>query len=157
MINLTQQKKIQLIQNQCVKLIEPNLDVAETQKKHRILSINKPNLDVAETRKKHRILSINELVKLENYKVWYREQQNSLPTNLLIQMREDHYRHSIRKQHNYCTHNKGQMNLPSARSKVYCNSFLFKGLREFQLLENEIKSEKNKLKFIRKSKKSLLC
>ena len=42
------------------------------------------------------------------------------------------------------------MNLPMARSKVYRNSFLFKGLRDFQLLPNEIKSEQHKLKFIKK-------
>ena len=68
----------------------------------------------------------------------------------------DHLRQTIRKKHDYDTCNKQQMNLPTARSKAYRNSFLFKGLQDFQLLPNEIKSEQHKLKLIRKCKQNLL-
>ena len=137
MINLTQQKKLQRTQNKCTRLIDTGHNMAEI-------------------RKKYNILSINELTKLENYKIWYREQGNCLPKNLLKQMREDHQRQTIRKKHGYDTRNKRQMNLPTARSKAYRNSFLFKGLRDFQLLPNEINSEQHELKFIKKCKQNLL-
>ena len=71
-------------------------------------------------------------------------------------MREDHLRQTIKKKHGYATRNKNQMNLPTARSRTYRNSFLFKGLREFQLLSNDIKSEKREWKFIKQCKKELL-
>ena len=129
MINQTQQKKLQKTQNKCARLIDTRHNVAEIRRNY--------------------ILSINELTKLENYKLWYREQGNCLPKNLLKQMRVDHKRQPIRKKHSYDTRNKRQMNLPMARSKAYCNSFLFKGLRDFQLLPNEIKSEQGELKFIK--------
>ena len=137
MINQTQQRKLQKTQNKCARLIDTRHNVAEI-------------------RKKHNILSINELTKLENYKLWYQEQGNHLPKYLLKQMRVDHKRRPMRKKHSYDTRNKSQMNLPMARSKVYCNSFLFKGLRDFQLLPNEIKSEQHELKFIKKCKLELL-
>ena len=71
-------------------------------------------------------------------------------------MRVNHKRQPIRKKHGYDTRNKRQMNLPMARSKAYHNSFLFKGLRDFQLLPNEIKLEQHKPKFIKKWKLELL-
>ena len=126
MINQTQQKKLQKTQNKCARLIDTRHNVAEI-------------------RRNYNILSINESTKLENYKLWYREQINCLPKNLLKQMRVDHKRQPIRQKHGYDTCNKRQMNLPMARSKAYCNSFLFKGLQDFQLLPNEIKSEQHEL------------
>ena len=137
MINLTQQKKLQRTQNQCTRLIDRGHDGAEIWKKHNILSIN-------------------ELTTLENYKIWYKEQGNNLLGNHLAQMREDHLRQTIRKQHSYATGNKHQMNLPTARSRAYRTSFLFKGLRDFQLLSNNIKSEDKEESFIRKCKQELL-
>ena len=137
MINQTQPKKLQTTQNKCTRLIDTRHNVAEI-------------------RRNHNILSINELTKLENYKLWYREQGNHLPKNLLKQMRVDHKRQPIRKKYSYDTCNKRQMNLPMARSKAYRNSFLFKGLRDFQLLPNEIKSEQHEPKFIKKCKLELL-
>ena len=138
MINRSQQKKLQTIQNKCTRLIDQKCNVAET-------------------RKTHNILSINELTKLENYKLWYRKQKNSLPENLLKQMRMDHQSHTIKKVHNYETRNKKQMNLPTARSNAYRTSFLFKGLRDFQLLPNDIKHEQHESHFIRKCKQRLLA
>ena len=87
MINQTQQKKLQKTQNKCTRLIDTRHNVAEI-------------------RRNYNILSINELTKLENYKLWYREQGNCLPKNLLKQMRVDHQRQTIRKKHSYDTHNK---------------------------------------------------
>ena len=78
MINQTQQRKLQKTQNKCVRLIDTRHNMAEI-------------------RKNHNILSINELIKLENYKLWYREQGNHLPKNLLKQMRVDHKRQPMQK------------------------------------------------------------
>ena len=111
---------------------------------------------MVEIRRKHKILSINELTTLENYKIWYREQHNDLPENLLKQMREDHLRKTIQKRHGYSTRNKRQINLPVARSGAYHNSFLFKGLHDLQLLSNDIKTEKKESIFVRKCKQELL-
>ena len=94
-INQTQQKKLQRTQNKYARLIDTRHNVAEI-------------------RRNFNILSINELTKLENYKLWYREQGNCLPKNLLKQMRVDHKRQPIRKKHGYDTCNKRQMNLPKA-------------------------------------------
>ena len=137
MINLTQQKKLQRTQNQCIWLIDKGQQVSEIRQKHHILSINK-------------------LTTLENYKIWHKEQRNSLPQNLLKLMREDHLRQPIKKKHKYATRNKQQMNLPTARSRSYQNSFLFKGLREFQLLPNYFKTENDEQSFIKKCKEELL-
>ena len=84
MLNQTQKNKLQKMQNQGVRLLEKGLDIKDLQNKHKILSIN-------------------QLITLENYKIWYKEQHSNLPQNLLKQMREDHLQKSINKTHNYST------------------------------------------------------
>ena len=137
MITQTQQNCLQRAQNQGIRLIEKCTNIDEIQKKHKILSINN-------------------LTKLENYKLWYQEQNNTLPRNLLRLMREDHKQHELNKTHGYATRNKNQMNLPVANNGIYCSCFLFKGLQDYQLLPGEIKAEKTEKSFMLKCKTNLL-
>ena len=72
------------------------------------------------------------------------------------QMRLDHQQHTIQKTHNYSTRNKTQMNLPAAKSSSYRSSFLFKGLRDYQLLPADIKQEVHGTQFLNKCKQHLM-
>ena len=127
MINHTQQKKLQRTQNKCARLIDTGHDAADI-------------------KTKYNILSINELTKLENYKMWYREQGNCLPKNLLKQMREDHQKQTIRKKHSYDTCNKRQMNLPTARNRLTTTHFSLKDYETsncYQMKSSQKKTNSN--------------
>ena len=113
-------------------------------------------LTVNEIYKQHRILCVNDLILLENYKIWFRHQHNHLPLNLQEVMKTDHKSCNLLKSHGYATRNKKEINLPMADIRTYRGSFLFKGLRDYQLLPLEVKSERNEKKFITKCKNYLI-
>ena len=102
-----------------------------------------PHKELAEIYKTHRILTLEQLIKLENVKLWYKHNNNSLPTKLRQNMTTDHRRNSLEKNHNYHTRNRGIPNLPQTTINSYKNSFLFKGLRDYQLCPQEVKNSKN--------------
>ena len=93
--------------------------------------------------KENRILKIEQLITLDNIKIWYKCNRNSLPTRLTENMKTDHQKSSIEKKHHYNTRNKEVPNLPHTTVKKYKDSFLVKGLRDYQLTPQNIKDARN--------------
>ena len=110
------------IQNKCVKLIEPSLDL---------------NI----TYKKHKIMKIDELIKLEEIKFGYRQINKLLPNKLQHIVDHDSKGLTLAKSHVYNTRNKKIPNLPSSHHHKYRNSFLNKGIVSFSNLPYELKSK----------------
>ena len=137
MINKSQQTKLQKLQNQALKLMNPSSDIREI-------------VD------QYNILRINDLIQLENYKIWYKHHNKQLPRNLQEVMRTDHENVNLLKTHRYSTRNKKEINLPRADTQTYRSSFLFKGLCKYQLLPAEIKAEKKEKKFVTDCKEYLI-
>ena len=137
MLSKMQLTRLQKLQNQAVSLVNPLLDVSKMAKQHKILHVN-------------------ELIQSENYKIWFKHHSKRLPKNLQELMRMDHKSSKLLKTHRYSTRNKKEINLPVTDTKTYRSSFLFKGLRDYQLLPMEMKSEKNGKKFVTSYKEHLL-
>ena len=136
MVSPTALTKVQKIQDKAVHLIDTH----------------KPLKDVY---KEHKILNVSSLVKLENYKVWFKFHTQQLPTRLYQMMTEDASLKSIGKSHSYNTRRKHELNLPTA-SGHYKNSFYVKGLREYSMLPVHIKDSNSISQFVNKCKKVLL-
>ena len=109
LLNKSQQKSLQIIQNQSIRVIEPRLHALEIYNKHKILNIE-------------------QLTQLENYKIWKKLDMGVLPTNLGITLTLDHKDKDLHKQHDYATRNKTLPNLLNAQSNLYRKSVLFQGL-----------------------------
>ena len=120
MINATTRNRLQKLQDRGVQLIAP----------HKALS---------EIYKTHRILNLEQSTTLENIKLWYKYHHNTLLTKLKQNMGTDHSRSSLEKRYCYNTRNRGIPNLPQTTLNLYKNSFLFKGLRDYQLSPQSVK------------------
>ena len=125
--NMTQRSdlnKLQKLQNHCVQIINPSTPLESLYK------------DL-------RIININEMLKLENYKLWYKIYKELLPAKLqsIMSVRSSH--ETLIKTHNYNTHRKGELNSPRAFILGYRKSFLIKGLADFSSLPRTIKKFSN--------------
>ena len=112
------------IQNKCVRLIEPKL-----------------NLDVIY--KKHKILRIEHLIQLEEIKFGFKQINKLLPKKLQDIVDHDSKGVSLAKMHAYETRNKKIPNLPCSHNNKYRNSFLNKGMVSFGNLPYQLKSKSN--------------
>ena len=137
LLNKGQQKTLQTIQNQAIRMIEPKLHTADIYKKHKILNIK-------------------QLTLLENYKMWKKLEMNILPRNLSNALTIDHMRNDLNKRHKYATRNKCLPNLPNVQTQLYRKSILFQGLRDYQLLPASLRNEGKFRNFVMKSKNFLL-
>ena len=137
MSTTTQLNKLIKLQNQCVGLIDKTKSIEDNYKLHKILTLDK-------------------LVKLENYKIWYKYYQGLLPKKIDELMSSDASNTSIRKTHNYSTWQKSELNLPKATNELYRNSFYVRGLKDFANLPMAIKSQKNYGIFVKECKNFLL-
>ena len=135
MVSPTALQKIQQIQDKAVQLIDTR----------------KPLMVVY---REHNILNVGSLVKLENYKIWFKFHMQQLPTRLHQMMTEDASLKDMGKMHAYNTRRKHELNLPKA-SGHYKNSFYVKGLREFSMLPVHIKDSNTVSQFVRQCKKEL--
>ena len=79
--------RLSKIQNKCVKLIEPRLDL---------------NIIY----RKHKILKIDELIKLEKIKFGYKQTKKLLPSRLQYIVDHDSKGLTLTKKHTYNTRNK---------------------------------------------------
>ena len=77
-------KCIQIVQNTCLKCIEPRLSLLESHKKHKILKIE-------------------DLIKLEQYKLGYKACNSLLPARLATYLFTDSKDRSLKKSHRYNT------------------------------------------------------
>ena len=137
LLNRSQQKTLQVLQNQAIRIIEPRLHTTEIYKKRKILTVN-------------------QLTQIENFKIWKKLDMGELPTNLSKTLTLDHNNKDLHKQHGYSTRNKTLPNLPNAQSHLYRKSVLFQVLRDFQLLPATIRSEMKFKSFVNKCKTLLL-
>ena len=72
-------------------------------------------------------------------KLGYKLYHNSLPSNLLHELRTDYEGRTLAKQHCYNTRNKKVLNLPRFNKKIYKNSFLVQSIKKFSELPTEDK------------------
>ena len=105
-------KRLQSIQNNCLKCIKPKQSLSDINKELCMLPVHK-------------------LIKLEQAKLGFKLCNNMLPTRLSEALLTDHMSASIKKQHKYNTRRKQILNLPSAHSAQYRNSFLCKAISTY--------------------------
>ena len=114
-----QLKKLQKIQNICLKYVLPNTQTAERYQKLKVLNINS-------------------LVKLSNLKFSFKLVNNLLPTKIKNNCLEDSQCQSLLPSHKYNTRNKNLPNLPKSACKLYKDSFLYKAPRSVMMLNKKI-------------------
>ena len=119
MISTKQIKKLQKIQNTCLKVIEPSMTSSESCKKLKILRLS-------------------QLVTLELNKSAYKRNHNLVPLKLAQCMNCDASGKSLKKQHQYLTRNKHLLNLLLINTKKYQKSFLMKSISLYSALPKEI-------------------
>ena len=116
--------KIKMIQNKCMKMIQPNSMASQTYKE-----LN--------------LLDFTELIDLENKKLGYKISNKLLTTHMLEIIQCDPQNKTLIKKHGF---------LPKTKSSIYQQSFLYCGLHSLSRLPSEllssptIKSSVNKCK-----------
>ena len=125
--------KLKKLQDRCIKTIDSN-STAEA------------------IYAKHGILSLKEMVKLENYKLWYKYYHGLLPEKLHHVMSAGPSHESLLKNHGYNMRRKDELNPPKATNLEYRKSFLFKGLYDYSKLPHNLKNAKSLHCFVSQSK-----
>ena len=124
MITRTQLNQLQIEQNKCIRLIEPNMNTSSIYKKHRLATID-------------------QIISIENIKLGFCIDRKLVPAELYKVITEDSKGQTLMKTHGYSTRNKSMPNLPRVRSLKYQSSFLSKGIKEFSKLPQELKDIKS--------------
>ena len=137
MINKSQLKKLQKLQNISVRQIDS--------RKH-----------TDEIFRVHGIPKVQQLITLENVKLWHKQQLNTLPSRIQQIMPEDHGKSTLLRNHKYKTRNKGVPKLPKAKTVHYQKSLFIKGLSDYQNLPLTVRNLKNCRQFTLKAK-GILC
>ena len=132
-----QLNKLQKIQNKCI---------------HHILPITDTNLAFH----KLGILKIKDMLTLANLKFGYKLTHNLLPSNIRTICLEDSNKQKLIPQHKYNTRTRSIPNFPKATTKLYKNSFLYKGPRSVLSVETEVQKASTLGTFIGKCKQTLL-
>ena len=132
-----QLNKLQKIQNKCI---------------HHILPITDTNLAFH----KLGILKIKDMLTLANLKFGYKLTHNLLPSNIRTICLEDSNKQKLLPQHKYNTRTRSIPNFPKATTKLYKNSFLYKGPRSVLSVETEVQNASTLGTFIGKCKQTLL-
>ena len=99
-------KRIQTIQNNCLRCIEPKMCLTDIHKKHKILRVK-------------------DSIKLEQYKLGHKACNNLLPQRLLTCLFTDSNDRTLRKTHKYKTRCKEIPNVPMMSSTMYRNSYMY--------------------------------
>ena len=110
----TDLKRIQTVQNNCLRCIEPKMCLIDSHKKHKILRVE-------------------DLIKLEQYKLGYKAYNNLLPRKLLTCLFTDSKDRTLRKTHKYNTRCKEIPNVPVMSSTKYRNSYMYMCMKEYTL------------------------
>ena len=134
MLSCRDRKKLEKLQNQCVKLIEPRLPTNKIYKKYRILKFK-------------------DLIDLELAKFGFKSVHKLLPSRIISLTSTDHLGRSLIKSHDYDTRNKLTTNNPPAKNNKYNKSFLNKGITIFNNLSHEIKNASSFSSFVNKFKR----
>ena len=137
MLSMELRKKLRILQNKCVKLI----------------NLNKSTDYLYE---KYGILKLEHVIDLEQKKLGYKLNHGELPTNLEKLILTNSLGASLKKQHCYNTRDKQQPNLPCHTSKTYNDSFLLQSLKNYNGLDPTFKTCKTLNAFALKVKKTAI-
>ena len=137
MINKSQLKKLQKLQNAGVRQID--------QKKH-----------TDEIYNEHQIPKIEQMIKIENAKIWHKQQINRLPLQLQTVMTLDHSKMDLHRHHNYNTRNKKIPRQPRAKTSQYQKSLFIKGLSDYAALPADLRRITSWKQFCKKTKEFVL-
>ena len=133
MLRSSNLKKLQKIQNACIKTMQPNIKLTEGFR----------NL---------KILTVHELVDLELRKFFFKLINGMLPPKLTNCMLSDSRGQTLKKRHDYMTRHKSLPNLPLANDTQYKNSFLTRSNKLYTNLPDHIKKVKRLSEFVQKLK-----
>ena len=75
-----------------------------------------------------------------------------LPVNLLASLKGDARGKTLKKEHNYNTRNKRELNLPMTENSKYHSSFLFQAIKHYSKLPQALKGCTTYGTFVRKLK-----
>ena len=134
MLPVALKKKLQTLQNKCVKLI----------------NINKLS---DYSYKKHHILKLDHVIDLEQKKLGYKLNHGELPVNLEKLILTDSLGATLKKHHGYNTRGKQLPNLPIHVNKIYNDSFLLQSLKKYNALDPILKTCKTLHAFVGNVKK----
>ena len=133
----TQLKKLQKIQNTCMRYVLPKTSTDEIYQKLKVLKINS-------------------LVKLSNLKSSFKLTNNLLPIRIERNCIEDSQCQNLLPTHTYNTRNRNLPNLPKNAGKLYKESFLYKAHRSVIMLKYKINMSSSFGQFKKSCKKLLL-
>ena len=123
MISSENKRKLNSLQNDCVKLLDKSQQLNDIYNKHKILKLD-------------------DLVDLEQKKLGYKPNNNLLPKNLAKVLLTDQQGKTLKKVHKYNTRHKDHPNLPDHYSKLY-NSFLVQSIKNYNNLSPAPKKSKH--------------
>ena len=113
-------KKLQKIQNSCIKIM-------------------KPSMKLTEGFRDLKILTVRELVDLELCKFFFKLTNGLLPSKLMNCVLSDSRGQTLKKCHRYTTRHKNLLNLPMANDFQYKNSFLTRSNKLYSNLPDYVK------------------
>ena len=134
MLQSSQLKKLQKLQNKCINLIDQN------------------KYGIYEKANRNQILTVNELIELELCKIGYKFVNKLLPIKVHEALLTDSRLGSLEKSHEYSTRYKILAKQPLAKNRQYKDSFLCKSMKMFQPLLFITQDCDNIQHFIRKFK-----
>ena len=115
-----------------------------------------PRTDINTAHYKLGILKIKDMLTLANLKFGYKLAHNLFPIKIRTICLEDSKKQILLPQHKYNTRTRNMPNLPKASSKLYKNSFLYKGPRSVLSVETEAQKSSTLQMFTSKCKQTLL-
>ena len=133
MLSHQQLNQLQKLQNKCVQLINPYLHVENCYETYKI-----PKL--------------HQMIWLANVKLWHQCSLGRVPKNLGTSMTSDHNRKSLAATHTHHTRSRKVPRLPRVQNRLYCESFLFRGLSDYMKLNVETRNIKKYTTFVSKAK-----
>ena len=131
-ISNTQLNTMQKLQNNALKLIDPN------------------HSSIEKVYKNLKVLKIRESLMIENCKMAHKLEHKKLPGKLPLLFNTDNLGRSLEKAHKYNTRTKNIPNLPKTHTKQYRNSFLCNCITDYQTVPIEIRQLKNSKTFSKK-------
>ena len=116
MLQQTQIKKLQKLQNKCINLIDTS---------HR---------DIQDKYKEHKLLQVNKLIQFELSKIGFCMLKKDLPSKILETLSTDQNLCNLKKIHGYNMRQKKLQNFPKVNNYKYHNSFLCQLIKAVQPL-----------------------
>ena len=137
MLSVELGRKLRILQNKCVKLINLNKTTDYSYKNYGILKLE-------------------HVIDLEQKKLGYKLNHGELPTNLEKLILTNSLGAPLKKQHCYNTRDKQLPNLPQHTSKMYSDSFLLQSLKNYNSLDPTFRTCKTLNAFARMVKKKAI-